>query len=116
MDAALCHTKLTALQDELDTIHLANKSYWDRAEHTRQATAEYQRRQERLEQIRKEMQELEKSVSRLRFPASARKHVWIAASAACPKRSRRVQRAQRAARPLLPQRQPAQNPLLLRNQ
>jgi hypothetical protein len=62
MNAALRQAKAEALQDELDTIHFANKLYWASDEHTNQATAEYQRRQERLEQIREEMRELKKNI------------------------------------------------------
>jgi hypothetical protein len=53
-------SKLAKLQHELDAIHLANKEYWASATHTHEATAHYQRRQERLEQIRKDMRALKK--------------------------------------------------------
>jgi hypothetical protein len=62
MDDALRQAKAEALQNELDTIHFANKLYWATEEHTHEATAGYQRRQERLEQIRIEMQELKKNI------------------------------------------------------
>lgn len=42
----------------MEAIHRANKLYWNRAEHSREADMEHQQRQERLEQIRNEMEEL----------------------------------------------------------
>jgi hypothetical protein len=58
MDEAVRQAKLAALSQELDAIHVANKVYWDRKEHNRQDDMEHQLRQERLEQVRKEMSEL----------------------------------------------------------
>jgi hypothetical protein len=57
MNDALRRVKVEALQNELDTIHFADKLYWASDEHTREATAKYQRRQERLEQIREAMRD-----------------------------------------------------------
>ncbi len=51
-------TKLVALRKEIDAIHLANRLYWDQKKHSQAASAEYEQRQERLEQIRREMEEL----------------------------------------------------------
>jgi hypothetical protein len=55
MDAA---SKLAALREEVEAIHFANKLYWAQERHSQAATAEYELRQERLEQIRTEMEEL----------------------------------------------------------
>jgi hypothetical protein len=56
-DDTLCQAKLAVLREEMEAIHFANKLYWGRPEHSREADMEHQLRQERLEQIRKEMQE-----------------------------------------------------------
>jgi hypothetical protein len=58
MDEALRHARLAALQEEMEAIHSANKLYWGRTGHSREADMEHQQRQERLEQIRKELEEL----------------------------------------------------------
>ena len=47
--------KITALNSEMDIIHFANSSYWGG---TSEARAEYQRRQDRLEEIRAELAQL----------------------------------------------------------
>ena len=57
-DASRGAGQLAALREELETIHFANRQYWNQQEHSHAAIAEYERRQERLEQIRKEMDEL----------------------------------------------------------
>jgi hypothetical protein len=49
-------TRIVLLNKEMDSIHLANKSYWDNKEPGQRARSEYQDRLERLEQIRKELQ------------------------------------------------------------
>jgi hypothetical protein len=54
-----CRTKLVALREELEAIHFANKLYWNRKDYSHEADMEHQGKQERLEQIRKEMDELE---------------------------------------------------------
>ena len=51
---ALSQAGLAALRDEMDAIHLANMKYWERKKHDRKEKMEYERRLERLEQIRKE--------------------------------------------------------------
>jgi hypothetical protein len=51
--------RLASLREEIEAIHFANKLYWDQEHHSQVATAEYERRQERLEEIRKEIQELQ---------------------------------------------------------
>ena len=58
MDEALRQAKLAALREEMDAIHRANKLYWGHTEHSREADMEHQQRQERLEQIRNEMEEV----------------------------------------------------------
>jgi hypothetical protein len=50
--------KLAALRDEIEAIHFANRLYWNQKKPSRAAIAEYERRQERLEQIRREMEDL----------------------------------------------------------
>jgi hypothetical protein len=59
MDDALRHAKLAVLRQELEAIHLANKAYWGSTERNHEADMEHQLRQERLERIRDEMDELE---------------------------------------------------------
>ena len=46
---------IAALHDEMDSIHLFNQLYWKEKAHTHESNAEYQRRLDRLEQIRKEI-------------------------------------------------------------
>ncbi len=50
----LTRAQLAAVLEEMEAIHLANMRYWKRKERDRQEEMEYERRQERLEQIRKE--------------------------------------------------------------
>jgi hypothetical protein len=51
--------KIAALTSEMDAIHSANALYWGRREEvTLEARAEYQRRKDRLEQIRSEIAQL----------------------------------------------------------
>ena len=52
--------RIAALSKELDAIYDADTVYWMGREHTREATAEYQRRQERLEEIRSELARLKR--------------------------------------------------------
>jgi len=54
MDNALRQAKLAALGEETEAIHSANTLYWNRKAHSHEEDMEYQRRQERLEQVRKE--------------------------------------------------------------
>jgi hypothetical protein len=46
---------LATLLKEVEAIHCANKADWTEKHHSRSAIADYQRRQERLDQIRLEM-------------------------------------------------------------
>jgi hypothetical protein len=51
---SLTRAQLTTVLEEMNAIHDANMLYWERKQHTRQEEMEYARRQERLEEIRKE--------------------------------------------------------------
>jgi hypothetical protein len=51
------HQRIVALHAEMDAIHFANRLYWDQKSHSRDADAEHQKRQSRLEEIRKELSE-----------------------------------------------------------
>jgi Rrf2 family protein len=44
---------IAALNEEIESIHFANKQYWQQKDHSREARAEYHRRQDRLEELRK---------------------------------------------------------------
>jgi hypothetical protein len=57
MNSESKHKKIAALHEEMDAIHFANRLYWDQKSHGRDADAEYQKRQSRLEEIRKELSE-----------------------------------------------------------
>lgn len=50
------------LQAEMDAIHHANRLYWEQPAETRttEAIAEYHRRLERLEEIRRELANMER--------------------------------------------------------
>jgi hypothetical protein len=58
MDVA---SKLASLWEEVEAIHFANKLCWAQKEHTHAAVAEYKRRQERLDQIRNELKEMQEN-------------------------------------------------------
>jgi hypothetical protein len=51
------HQRIAALHAEMDAIHSANRLYWDQKSHSRDADAEHQERQSRLDEIRKELSE-----------------------------------------------------------
>ena len=59
MNDALRQARLAALRDEMEAIHLANKLYWSSTGRSHEADMEHQLRQERLDKLRKEMDELE---------------------------------------------------------
>jgi hypothetical protein len=59
MDDALRQATISALRAEMDAIHSANKLYWVRQGRSHEADMEHQLRQERLEQIRKDLDELQ---------------------------------------------------------
>jgi hypothetical protein len=51
--------RIAALNEEMDGIHFVNSLYWQRGEAvTSRARAEYQRRLDRLEEIRAELAQL----------------------------------------------------------
>jgi hypothetical protein len=51
--------RMAALNEEMDVIHSANQSYWNQGQsHSARSKAHYQFRQERLEEIRKELAQL----------------------------------------------------------
>ena len=51
--------KIALLTAEMEAIHFANRLYWERGEAaTLEERAEYQRRQDRLEEIRAELAKL----------------------------------------------------------
>jgi hypothetical protein len=51
-------TRISTLNEEMDSIHSANSLCWGKQEHTRMAMAEYQFRIERLDEIRTELTQL----------------------------------------------------------
>lgn len=53
--------RIAVLQEETDFIHFANELYWRQANSCVAAKAEYYRRQDRLEKIRRELAELRKA-------------------------------------------------------
>jgi len=57
MDSGPGNTKrLAALTEEINAIHFADKLYWRQGDlHSKDAMAEYERRQNRLAEIREEM-------------------------------------------------------------
>jgi hypothetical protein len=50
--------RIAALNDEMDSIHYTNLLYWQHKHPTKEARAEYNFRNERLENIRTELAEL----------------------------------------------------------
>jgi hypothetical protein len=50
--------KIRILLEEMEVLRSENKRYWDAVSRERNDTSDYQRRQERLEQIRREIDEL----------------------------------------------------------
>jgi hypothetical protein len=52
--------RIAALNKEIDAIHFANSLYWQRREtNSTTARAEYQRRLDRLDEIRRELGQLQ---------------------------------------------------------
>jgi hypothetical protein len=52
----MTNPKITALREELKSIHFANVLFWGQGpEHTGASRAEYQHRQDRLQEIRREL-------------------------------------------------------------
>jgi hypothetical protein len=58
MDVA---SKLASLREDVEAIHFVNKLYRAQKEHSHAAVAEYERRQERLDQIRNELKEMQEN-------------------------------------------------------
>jgi len=56
---ATAKARIATLHEEMNAIHLANKVYWENKSPSREDRAEYQRRQEHLEEIRRELLRLE---------------------------------------------------------
>ncbi len=52
--------KIAVLHEEIHLIHCANELYWLQANPDAAAKAQYYRRQDRLEEIRSELAELQK--------------------------------------------------------
>lgn len=50
--------RITALLEEVESIHVANRLYWQESAPGREANAAYQKRQDRLEEIRDELSRL----------------------------------------------------------
>jgi len=56
---AAARTRIAALNEEMDAIYFADRRYWERGQAVSpEERAEYQRRQDRLEEIRKELAQL----------------------------------------------------------
>ena len=59
---SVAKAKIAALHEEMDAIHVANSLYWKQGEaFTVEARAEYQRRLDRLQEIRRELAQLRSS-------------------------------------------------------
>ena len=56
---AMNEAKIAALEKEMESIHVADTLYWQQdPNQTREARVEYQRRQDRLKEIRRELADL----------------------------------------------------------
>jgi hypothetical protein len=60
MDVAAKTERISRLQEEMESIHHANEQYWRQANPSHAAKAHYYHRQERLEETRRELSELQK--------------------------------------------------------
>lgn len=58
---AASEARIAVLQQEIDLIHFANRLYWQQANPSNEARAEYYRKQDRLENIRSELAKLRKA-------------------------------------------------------
>jgi hypothetical protein len=57
----MSEAKIAALKEEIESIHFADALYWKRgSDHSREANAEYERRQDRIQQIGSELASLER--------------------------------------------------------
>ena len=61
MDLAKKTERIAVLREEIELIHHANEQYWRQPNPGNAARAHYYRRQERLEEIRRELAELRKA-------------------------------------------------------
>jgi hypothetical protein len=61
--------RLLILIAEIDAIHFTNRLFWEQPRHSRQATAEYELRQHRLEEIRREFYALQTALRETSLPA-----------------------------------------------
>jgi hypothetical protein len=60
MSDAKTNLRIAALNEEMDTLHYANSLYWRQGQyHNSDAKALYQFRQDRLDQIRSELAQLD---------------------------------------------------------
>jgi hypothetical protein len=55
---ATTKARIAVLNGEIDSVHSDNRFYWEDKAPSREANAEYQRRQHRLERIRNELADL----------------------------------------------------------
>jgi hypothetical protein len=53
--------RIAALYEEIEFIHFANRLYWKQANPDDAAKADYYRRQDRLEELRSKLVELQKA-------------------------------------------------------
>jgi len=57
----MSEAKIAALKEEIESIHFADALYWKRGrDHSREANAEYKRRQDRIQEIGSELASLER--------------------------------------------------------
>jgi len=61
MDVDAKTERISRLQEEMESLHRANEQYWRQVNPSQAAKAHYYRRQERLEEIRRELSELQKA-------------------------------------------------------
>jgi hypothetical protein len=57
--------RIAVLHEEMNSIDFANRLYWKNKAPSREAKAEHQRRQDRLEEIRRELDELQGPLGRM---------------------------------------------------
>ena len=60
---SLPSSHLCGKREEVEAIHFANQLCGAQKEHTHAAVAEYERRQERLDQIRNELKEMHRELA-----------------------------------------------------
>jgi len=57
---AMREARIAVLEEEIEFVHYANELYWRQTNPSHAAKADYYRRQDRLEEIRGELAELQK--------------------------------------------------------